>query len=156
MLSLNVKLLKRKCEDHSNTEEIHPLHAAKENSTTLCHQKLASEFKTSALRSIIFHLSPKNIRTNVPMHICLNWQIGLIFSKVIETGKWRISTASKKRNWLLVHLSQQGPKQRFKKMLRLSRKQPASQRPAYAVGPPTLILQAVTSNTDIAGSHFQN
>lgn len=97
MLSLDVKMLKWKCEDHSNTEEIHPLYAAKENSTTLCHQKLASEFKTRALRSIIFHLSPKNILTNVPIHICLNWQIGLIFSKVIETGKWRISTASKKK-----------------------------------------------------------
>lgn len=99
MLSLNEKLLKWKGKDHSNTEEIHPLHVAKENSTAFCRQKWVPEFKTSALRSIIFHLCLKNICTNVPTHICLNWQIGLIFNKVIETGKWSISTASKKKEF---------------------------------------------------------
>lgn len=106
MLSWDVKLLKWKCADHLNTEETHPLHVAKENSTALCQQKLVPEFKISVMRSIIFHLSLKNICTNVPIHICLNWQIGLIFRKIIERGKWRISTAWKKNEndgWSIHH-----------------------------------------------------
>lgn len=151
MLSLDVKLLKWKYGDYSNTEQIKPLHVAKEIDTTLCHQKLLPGIKTSALRSIIFHLPVKNIYTNIPVRVCLNWQIGLTFSKAVETGKWRINIVSKKWNCRLLHSSQQSPKWQFKKAWGLSKKQPASHRIALAS---TCCWREVwTSCTDIP-DHF--